>query len=49
MINVPHDLRELDELQQLVEAGPHFGAIANIEIKYLLGDEVLTIEQAEQL
>ena len=49
VIDVPHDLRELDELQQLVEAGPHFGAIANIEIKYLLGDEVLTIEQAEQL
>ena len=48
-VDVPHELHELEELQQLVEAGPDFGAIANIEIKYLLGDDVLTIEQAEEL
>jgi hypothetical protein len=48
-IDVPHGLHELDELRELIEKGPDFGAIAKIEIKYLLGDDDLTIEQAERL
>src|SRR3546814_20208543 len=47
LIDVQHDLDEIEDLQDLVEHGPHFGAIDHINIVYALGgDEKLTVEGA---
>src|SRR3546814_20835361 len=47
LVDVQHDLDEIEDLQDLVEHGPHFGAIDHINIVYALGgDEKLTVEGA---
>lgn len=50
-VDVTHDLDELSDLHQLVEAGPHFDTIINISISRInhCDDENLTIESAEKL
>ncbi|HEX7857360.1 MAG TPA: hypothetical protein VF503_27065 [Sphingobium sp.] len=50
IIDVVHDLEELEELQDLVEAGPHWDTIDHIHI--IRSDrsfEAITVEQAEKL
>lgn len=48
-VDVPHDIEELDEIADLVEAGPDWGTIEHITIKL---QRVLTpgliIEEAEE-
>lgn len=49
-IDVTHDLEELEELQSLVEAGPHWDTIDRIEIVRSDGRaRQLTIEEAAAL
>ena len=40
---------EICDLDEYIEAGPHWGAIDRIEIKYAASDNKLTVEQSEQL
>jgi hypothetical protein len=51
--NVPveHDIEELEELQELVEAGPDWNTIEKIEIVLMqaLHGCIITIEEAEKL
>ena len=48
LIDLTHDLEELEELQDLIEAGPHFDTISKIEITYGLGaEDGLTLEQVD--
>ena len=50
LIDVEHDLEELDELQSLVECGPHWDTIDRIEIVRSDGRErELTVEEAASL
>ncbi|MBO6542344.1 MAG: hypothetical protein JJ939_11485 [Alphaproteobacteria bacterium] len=51
LVTVEHDIEELEEIQDLVEAGPSWFAISGIKITLQrdLGYERLTIEQAEAL
>jgi hypothetical protein len=50
LVDVTHDLIELDELQDVVERGPHWDAIAFINIVRSDGaDQKLTVEQAAKL
>src|SRR3546814_10945518 len=50
LVDVQHDLDEIEDLQDLVEHGPHFGAIDHINIVYALGgDEKLTVEGAREI
>lgn len=47
---IEHHLRELEELQYLVERGPHWDTIIKIEItRSHLTDGPLTVEEAEQI
>lgn len=50
-IEVVHDLEELADIHNLVEAGPHWDTIERIEIVRVnhVTSETLTIEQAERL
>jgi hypothetical protein len=49
-LDVQHDFEELCELDELVEAGPHWGTIEQIVIKYAGGVEAdLTVEEAAAL
>ena len=50
LIDVQHDIEELQELQDLIECGPNWDAIDRIEIVRADGRERgLTIEEAEGL
>lgn len=50
LIDVQHDLTEIEELQDLVERGPHWDTIDRIEIVRADGaDRALTVEEAERL
>lgn len=50
LVDVSHDLLELDELHALVERGPHWDTIDHIEVVRADGrDEALTIEGARRL
>jgi hypothetical protein len=47
MLDVMHDVMELSELQELIEAGPDWHALDRIEIRLNReGRPVLTIEEA---
>ena len=50
LIDVQHDLEEIEELHDLIERGPHWDTIDHIHI--VRSDkhyEALTVEQAEEL
>lgn len=51
LVDVTHDLEEIDDLHDLVERGPHFDTIEKIEIIRVnhLDGVNLTIEKASQL
>lgn len=50
LVDVEHDLLELEELHDLVERGPHWDTIDRIEIVRADGRNLaLTIEEAERL
>jgi hypothetical protein len=50
LVDVTHDMTELEELQTLVERGPHWDTIDRIEIVRADGcDRALTIEEAATL
>ncbi len=50
MIDVTHDVEELEEVHNLVEAGPHWDTIDRIEIVRSDGrNRALTLEEAERL
>ena len=50
LIDVTHDFEELDELHDLVEAGPHWDTIDRIEVVRSDGrNRALTLEEAERL
>lgn len=48
---VEHWLSEIDDLHDLIERGPHFDAVAKIEVFRVFAstDEMLTVEQAARL
>jgi hypothetical protein len=43
------DILELEEIHDLVEAGPHWGTVVNINITLLSTDWTLTVEEAAHL
>jgi len=50
LIDVQHDIEELEEIQELVECGPDWNTIERVDI--VLSDKryaSLTVEQSEQL
>lgn len=50
LIDVTHDMLELEELQDLVERGPHWDTIDRIEIVRADSRNLaLTLEEAEKL
>jgi hypothetical protein len=50
MLDVTHDVMELEELGELIEAGPDWHALDRIEIRLNReGRPVLTVEQAAKL
>ena len=50
LVDVEHDLEELEELQDLVERGPNWDAIDRIDIVRADGRErALTVEEANRL
>ncbi len=50
LVDVDHDLDELGDIHDLVEAGPHWDTIDRIEIRRAeLLEGPLTVEAAEQL
>ncbi|WP_046901060.1 hypothetical protein [Gluconobacter oxydans] len=50
LIDVQHDMEELEELQDLIERGPSWDAIEKIEIKRAVpSEDLITIEEARQL
>lgn len=51
VIDITHDLEELYDLHDLVEAGPHWDAIDSIVINRVnhVDSKVLTVEQADRL
>ncbi|MDH7973728.1 hypothetical protein QH494_16165 [Sphingomonas sp. AR_OL41] len=50
LVDVQHDLEEIEELQNLVEQGPHWDTIERIDIVRADGCErQLTVEEAAQL
>jgi hypothetical protein len=50
IIDVQHDMLELDELHDLVERGPHWDCIDRIEVVRADGrNRALTLEEAEKL
>jgi hypothetical protein len=49
IVNVPYEIEELAELQDLVEHGPDWNTITDITIKLAAPDPVgLTVEEAER-
>ena len=51
LVDVTHDLEEIEDLHDLVEAGPHFDTIENVSIFRVghLDGERLTVERAATL
>lgn len=50
LVDVTHEIEELGELEHLVEAGPDWNAIDEIEIRLLRPSHFgLTVEEAERL
>lgn len=51
LVDVVHDLDEIEDLHDLVEAGPHFDTIRGISIKRVgwIEDDAMTVEQAARL
>ena len=49
LVDITHDLEEIEDLQALVEAGPHFDTIDKITIVYVMGAGILTVEEAALL
>ena len=49
IIDIEHDLEEIEDLQQIVERGPSFQAIEKIEMVYRGTPEKLTVEEADAL
>jgi hypothetical protein len=51
IVDIEHDLEELQDLQELVERGPHWDTIALIRIDRINHNtsNTLTVEQAEKL
>lgn len=50
LVDVQHDMLELEELQDLVERGPHWDTIHKIDIRRADGgDRLLTVEEAARL
>ena len=47
VVDVHHDIDEIDELQDILERGPHWGALVKCTITYAWSDEPLTVEKAE--
>lgn len=50
-VDVTHDLVELEDLHDLIEAGPHWDTIESITIHRInhIDSPSLTVEQADQL
>lgn len=49
-VDVQHDIEELDEIADLVEAGPDWGAISSIHITLARPSaEGMTLEEAERV
>lgn len=48
-VDVPHDIDEIEELHDLVEAGPHWDAIHDIRIIRQGAPRPLTLEEAQKL
>ena len=48
-VDVEHDFDEIADLEEAIEAGPHWAAIDRIVITYQGCDEQLTVEQAAAL
>ena len=50
-LDIQHDLEEIGDLHELVEAGPHWDTIRRIEIVRVnhISDPGLTVEQANEL
>ncbi|MFT8953637.1 MAG: hypothetical protein ABF979_15355 [Gluconobacter sp.] len=50
LVDVQHDMEELEELQDLVERGPNWDTIEKIEIRRAVpSQDLITIEEARQL
>lgn len=50
LVDIVHDLHEIEDLHDLVEAGPHWDAIHKIDIRRASNTEqLLTVEEAAQL
>jgi hypothetical protein len=50
LVDVQHDISELDEMQDLVERGPHWDAIDHINIVRADGADLsLTVEEAARI
>jgi hypothetical protein len=51
LVDVEHEIEELEELAALVERGPHWDTVDRIEIRLTrpAQDAGLTVEQAEDL
>jgi hypothetical protein len=49
-VDVEHNIKELEELHDLIEAGPHWSTLVNIVITYNPPNYTgLTVEDAEKL
>lgn len=50
LVDVQHDMEELEELQDHVERGPHWDAIEKIEIRRAIpSGELITVEEARRV
>jgi hypothetical protein len=49
LLDIPYEIEELSDLEEVIERGPHFGTIDRIEIRYAHSDESLTVELAETI
>ena len=50
LVDVQHDMEELEELHNLVERGPHWDAIEKIEIRRAIPTgELITVEEAHRV
>ncbi|NVN02171.1 MULTISPECIES: hypothetical protein [Asaia] len=50
LVDVQHDMEELEELHYLVERGPHWDAIEKIEIRRAIpAGELITVEETRRV